>query len=115
MPGEPDRIELERSGGFANIPVRASVPTDALAPEERAGIDALLSRDPPTEDAPGEPDRYQYDITVVSGARRHHVRLGEGDVDEQLRPLIDRVERDATPAASEVRGGPGGERAGPSR
>jgi hypothetical protein len=97
MPGEPDRIELERSGGFANIRVRASVPTHALAPEERAGVDALLGREPPTQAAPGEPDRYQYDITVVSGDSRHHVRLGERDVDEQLRPLIDRVERDAAP------------------
>ena len=30
MAGQPERIELERTGGFANIPLRASVPVSAL-------------------------------------------------------------------------------------
>ena len=35
MAGEPERIEFARSGGFANIPVRAEVAADALDPHER--------------------------------------------------------------------------------
>jgi hypothetical protein len=45
----------------------------------------------------GAPDRFQYDLTVVGDDGRHTVRLGERDVDEPLRPLIDRLEREAKP------------------
>jgi hypothetical protein len=99
MADEPERIELARSGGFANIPMRASVPAEALEPHERVGVDALLSRRPAEEEAEaGEPDRFQYDVTVVTGDRRHRVRLAEREIDERLRPLIDHLERDAAPA-----------------
>ena len=93
----PDRVDLVRSGGFANITVRASIPGHALDPHEQAGVDALLAR-PPTDDAvPGAPDRQQYDLSVVIGDETHHVRLGEHEVDDRLRPLIRRLERDAEP------------------
>jgi len=95
---EPEQIELARSGGFANIPMRATVSADALGPHERAGVDALLTRQPAEQAEAGEPDRFQYDVTVVAGERRHRVRLGEREIDERLRPLIDCLERDATPA-----------------
>jgi CHASE2 domain-containing sensor protein len=97
MADEPERVEVQRTGGFANIPMRATIPAHALAPEERAAVDALLRRAPAEQPAPGRPDRYQYDITVVAGDRRHHVRLGEWEIDDELRALIDRAERDAAP------------------
>jgi hypothetical protein len=96
---EPERIEFERSGGFANIPLRAEVAADALDPRERAGVDALLKRPPAVAARAGAPDRFQYDVTVVAGGRRHRVQLGERDVDEPLRALIDRLERAAAPEA----------------
>jgi Emfourin len=96
MAGEPERIEFARSGGFANIPVRAEVSADALDPHERAGLDALLTRPPAEHAQAGAPDRYQYDVTVIAGDRRHRVQLGEQEVDEHVRALIDRLERDAT-------------------
>ena len=95
---KPERIELTRSGGYANIPVRAEVAADDLAPQERAGLDALLGREAAGEAVAGEPDRFQYDLTVVGDDGRHTVQLGERDVDDSLRPLIDRLERDAKPA-----------------
>jgi hypothetical protein len=93
-----DRIEFERSGGFANIPLRAEVAADVLDARERAALDALLARAPvgPAARA-GAPDRFQYDVTVVAGGTRHHVRLGEREVDGTLRALIDRLERAAAP------------------
>jgi hypothetical protein len=98
MADEPHHIELARSGGFANIPMHATVPAHALSPRELAGVDALLSREPAAEAVPGAPDRFQYDVTVVAGERRHHVRLGEREIDdEHVRALIDRLERDAAP------------------
>jgi hypothetical protein len=97
---EPDRIEFERSGGYANIPLRTEVPVDALDPQERAALDALMARAPAGAAArAGAPDRFQYDVTVIRGGQPHHVQLGERDVDEQLRALIDRLERAAAPEA----------------
>jgi hypothetical protein len=92
----PDRIEFERSGGFANLPLRAELAADALEPQERAALEALLARQPagPVARA-GAPDRFQYDVTVVAGESRHHVQLSEREVDGTLRPLIDRLEREA--------------------
>jgi hypothetical protein len=102
MAGEPARIEFERSGGFANIPLRADVSADVLDPRERAGLDALLAREPAGATArAGAPDRFQYDVSVVAGDRRHHVRLGERELDENLRALIDRLERAAAPEAGQ--------------
>ena len=99
---EPERIEFERSGGFANIPLRGAVSADALDPQERAGLDALLAREPAGAAArAGAPDRFQYDVTVIAGGRRHRVRLGEREIDENLRALIDRLERDAAPEAGQ--------------
>ena len=98
MPGEPVRIEFERSGGFANVPLRGAVSADALDPRERAGLDALLAREPAGATArAGAPDRFQYDVTVIEGDRRHTVRLGEPEIEPDLRALIDRLERAAAP------------------
>jgi hypothetical protein len=96
MAGEPERIEFERSGGFANIPVRAAVSADELDPQERAGLEALLNRAGAEQARAGAPDRFQYDVTVIAGNRRHRVQLGEREVDGHMRALIDRLEREAT-------------------
>ena len=101
----PERIEFVRSGGFANISVRATVPASELRPEERAGVDELLSRDAVEEAVAGEPDRFQYEVTVIAGSYRHRVQLGEREIDESVRPLIECLERDAKPVAR----GPGPE------
>ena len=102
MGEEPERIEFERSGGFANIPVRAAVSADVLDPRERAALAALLAREPAGAAArAGAPDRFQYDVTVVTGGRRHQVRLGERELDGDLRALIDRLERAAAPEAGQ--------------
>jgi hypothetical protein len=93
----PDRVELVRSGGFANMTVRASVPGPELEPDEKDGVDALLELTTADDDVPGAPDRQQYDLSVVVAGKTHHVRLREQDVDDRLRPLIRRLERDASP------------------
>lgn len=93
----PDRVELVRTGGFANITVRASVAAPDLDEAEKAGLDELLARPAAEETAAGAPDRQQYDVSISVGGTTHHVRLGELDLDDRLRPLIRRLERDAKP------------------
>jgi hypothetical protein len=98
MDGGPERIELTRTGGFANIAMRSCVPASALGLEERAGLDALMTREAAGGAVAGFPDRFQYEVTVVAGEQRHIVLLGEHEVDGSLRALIDRLEQDAQPA-----------------
>ncbi len=99
MAGEPEQVELVRTGGFANLRVVAGLPVASLSAAERAGVDSLVRRAPGDGAQPGAPDRFAYEVTVVVAGYRHAVRLGEYDVDDELRPLIDRLVRDATPVA----------------
>ena len=91
------RIHFERSGGFAGLVQRFSVDTSTLGPEQADEIERLVAAadlprlaahpPPPARGA----DRFQYDLTVSDGRDRHQVRVGEGSVPAQLRPLLDRL------------------------
>jgi hypothetical protein len=97
MSEERIHIDLVRSGGFAGISRRASVDTEKLPPAEAARIaelvhgvdfDALTQR---ATGPPRRPDRFQYDLDVREGGRRHQLTLGERDAPPELRALIDHV------------------------
>lgn len=81
------KISVTRSGGFAGITRRAEVDTDQRpdAGDWKHLVDRadLSDRGHP----PGKPDRYVYRIDV--DGRTAHV--GEADLDEPTRALIDRV------------------------
>lgn len=81
------RISVTRSGGFAGITRRAEVDTeargDAAAWEDLVGRADLTDRGR----AAGPPDRFVYRIDVDD--RTAHV--GEADLDEPTRALIDSV------------------------
>jgi hypothetical protein len=94
---DPIRIELERSGGFAGISLRASIDTGALPPDEAREIARLvdridfadLARRPPRPARAA--DRFQYDLTVQQGTARHRLSIPEGAVPAELKPLLDRL------------------------
>lgn len=92
------QIEFERSGGFAGVALRKSVDAGDLPQAEadelrnlveRADIPALAERSPGP--GPGRPDRFQYDLTVTLDDRRYQVTMGETDLPESLRPLVDKL------------------------
>ncbi len=97
MAGEPIKIDLERSGGFAGVTLRASVDTAKLPAAEADQLAGLLARVDLDELArrpsgiPTAPDRFQYDLTVTRGGRRQHVTFGERAVTPELRPLLNRL------------------------
>lgn len=84
------RVSVRQGGGFVPVVTTTSADTAALAPEdadqlrvkvERAG---LVARDP-------EPNQPAYLITVENGGKRTRVSLGESDLTEAQRDLIDFV------------------------
>ncbi len=82
--GAEENLQVERSGGFAGLTRRATVPVSALAPGERAAIEQQLGS-PPTP--PSGPDRFVYRF-------RMHGReavVQEDRVPDELQPLLDRL------------------------
>jgi hypothetical protein len=93
------RIEFERSGGFAGMQLAVSVDTRDLAPRdaellesavEAAGFSQLPRR--LVSAAPGA-DRFQYNLLVEEGGRRHEVQAGEAAIPDALRPLIEHMSK----------------------
>lgn len=91
------QIEFERSGGFAGISLKKSVDAAGL-PEaearelrelvERADLAGVSERPGP---GPGRPDRFQYDIAVNIDDRRYRVTVGEADLPDSAKPLVEKL------------------------
>jgi hypothetical protein len=88
------RVELERSGGFAGLSLRASVDTAGDQPEAAwveealSGVDlAALAGEP----SPPAPDRFVYRLAVDRDGQRHEMAFGEQDLPAALRPLVERL------------------------
>ena len=96
---DPFRIEFERSGGFAGIPLRSTTDSRELTPDEAREIDQLLeqvdfealAKAAETSSGRSAADRFQYDLTLERGDQQLHLRLGEQDVPPMLRPLLERL------------------------
>lgn len=89
-------VEFQRSGGFAGTSLTTRVDTEELPPPEaeelarlveRADLQTLAKRPP----GPGRADRFQYDLAITLEDRRYEVTLGETEVPETARPLLDRL------------------------
>ncbi|GAA0846869.1 hypothetical protein GCM10009525_66540 [Streptosporangium amethystogenes subsp. fukuiense] len=69
---------------------------------ERAGLSDAPER---SGASAGQPDRFDYELTVEDGGRAHTVRVGEGDLSGPLRALISYVT--SLPGRQERIGPPG--------
>ncbi len=79
--GQTDALIVERSGGFAGLTMRASLPVLELSPQELAALDDCLGK--PAE-PPGGPDRFVYRLRL--GDREAIVQ--EEQLPPALRPLL---------------------------
>lgn len=91
------RIEVRRSGGFANIGSTVSLDSNDLAESEvrrlkelldAARIDDLAARSPIRGRGA---DRFQYDLIVTREGGLRHVTVAEDALSPELREVIDRV------------------------
>jgi len=106
------RIAFERSGGLAGLRRAANVDIAALPPDEARELRALtdaarvfeLPADMPAP-RPGA-DRFRYRLTIEDGDRRHTVDVDEAAAPENLRPLLDWLNRRAAPVAGSGPKGP---------
>jgi hypothetical protein len=82
--GGTDTLEIERSGGFGGLTLRASVPLAQLSPRERAAVEECL-RHPSAP--PAGPDRFVYRLRV----RGREADVQEDRLPAELEALLDRL------------------------
>ena len=82
-----------RSGGVAGTRLSTAVESAALAAEDHQKLRSLVEASglAATRPAygPQPPDRMQYHLTVDDDGKKIDLRLGEEEVPEALRPLLD--------------------------
>jgi Emfourin len=82
-----------RSGGVAGARLSTTVESAELTAEDHQKLRSLveasgLAATPPAY-GPRPPDRLQYHLSVDDDGRKIDLRLGEEEVPEALRPLLD--------------------------
>ncbi len=81
-------VRVVRRGGIAGVVVRGEVDSSELDDADTAErlLHALpFGRQPP----PGQPDRFRYEITVTEGSQTRSAQIGEAELPDGLRPLVE--------------------------
>lgn len=85
------QVKVTRRGGIAGVALYAGLDTAQLAAAEASRAEAAL-RDLPWGRPAAEPtgaDRFRYEMVIVEGDHERRVELGEGEIPDALRPLLD--------------------------
>jgi hypothetical protein len=94
----PFTLTLDRYGGFAGIPTRATLDSTDLRADEAAQLWTLANR--AAEEAARRstasplavPDSFTYRLTVVSGDDRHEYAFTQSAPGSSLRRLVEHLE-----------------------
>jgi len=91
------RIEIERSGGFAAMLVKATIDTRSLSAEQAKELESMVNAagffELPAKAAspPGGADQFNYKITIKVGDKKHTVETNDEAAPASLRPLLIRL------------------------
>jgi hypothetical protein len=94
MGGVGMKVSIVRGGGLAGLVTATTVNTEDLGPADaeslrtRVAAARLPELAQPSAQAPSQPDRFSYEVTVEDGADRQTVRVREQDAPAQVRDLI---------------------------
>ena len=95
------RITFERTGGFTGVRVKTTIDTADLTSREATKLCRLVSSSDffhlPQTMTPLKPaaDRFLYKVVVEDSDREHTVVVSEELVSSSLRPLIERLTKEA--------------------
>ena len=87
-------VKFERTGGFAGLPLRATIESSSLQADQLDSLHRLLEETqffelPEQMDAPCVgTDRFCYRVFVEDGERQHTIQASEEAVPDQLWPLL---------------------------
>jgi hypothetical protein len=89
------RISFERTGGFANIRLRAEIDSAQLPHERAQELEKLIERARPfdqqaqSQSSPPLPDDFQYDVTINDGGHSETIRTTDAAASDNLKLLFD--------------------------
>lgn len=89
------RVYVTRRGGLAGVALHAALDTAQLCAVEATRAEAALRDLPwgrpaaPAGAAPAGADRFRYEVRTAEGGHQRHVELGETEIPDALRPLIE--------------------------
>jgi hypothetical protein len=90
------RIQFERTGGFAGIRLAVDLTEADLSENEWQTLQAAIQQAeffqlPPKVTGGGQPDQFNYQVTVETDTHSHTVELGEGGIPDRVQPLIQQL------------------------
>lgn len=91
------RFNFVRTGGFAGMRIAATIDSDSLTDDEAQTLQSELQQAnffnlPEQIKSLAGADRFQYEIVVEVGGKKHRVETGEADMPEALQPLVQHLE-----------------------
>lgn len=94
------KIFFERSGGFMGRTIRATIDLESLPRDAAEALEELLDEAdffelPADLTRPPMPDAFTYTITVSSQEKQHSVYVNDATAPEDLRPLLEELNKQA--------------------
>ena len=95
------RISFERSGGFANIPLRAEIDSAEMPSERAEELKRLVERASPFDQsshpqgASTMSDQFQYEMTIEDPNRTKTLRISDDAAPDDLKLLFDFLSEEA--------------------
>jgi hypothetical protein len=92
------KVQFVRTGGFAGMRLAATIDSSTLPADEAQALKTELETAnffslPAQLTSPaGGADRFQYEITVEDGGKKHTIETGETSMPETLQPFVQHVE-----------------------
>jgi hypothetical protein len=95
------RISFERTGGFANIALRADIDSAQLPHERARELEQLVERARPfdqhaqAQSGPPVPDDYQYEVGIDEAGHTETIRTTDSAASDNLKLLFDFLAEEA--------------------
>ncbi|MGR9086317.1 MAG: protealysin inhibitor emfourin [Gammaproteobacteria bacterium] len=86
-------VTIQRTGGFAGIPFTKELDADSLPQDEANRLRQMVEtadffRLPSVIPFAPQPDRFQYQIIIEQGGKKHRVTVNEAAIPFELKPLL---------------------------
>jgi hypothetical protein len=93
------RVKFERSGGFANIPLRAELDSAQMEPDRAKELKRLVEEarpfDQPSSSQASVPDDLQYELTIEHDGQSKTINISDTAAPDNLKSLFDFLSEEA--------------------
>lgn len=87
------RVKFERSGGFANVPLRADLDSAEMEPDRAEELKRLVEQarpfDQPSTPKSNVPDDLHYEVTIEHGGQSKTINVSDTAAPDKLKSLLD--------------------------